>query len=168
MSKSCKRQIIQKDEKEFAKAMAQYEKDLADYDAEQASIARKHAELDAQIAEAKAKEQEAKRKKAEKAAAAAAAATATSGGENHEVIDLGRDNSAFDSAKGSPALAQSVHNSSRPESHHTVSRAPTRISTRSTKSKASQLVTVSEQVSNQIAETSLSRVGAPKFSSFGS
>lgn len=145
--------------------MAQYEKDLADYDAEQASIARKHAELDAQIAEAKAKEQEAKRKKAEKAAAAAAA---TSGGENHEVIDLGRDNSAFDSAKGSPALAQSVHNSSRPESHHTVSRAPTRISTRSTKSKASQLVTVSEQVSNQIAETSLSRVGAPKFSSFGS
>ena len=147
--------------------MAQYEKDLADYDAEQASIARKHAELDAQIAEAKAKEQEAKRKKAEKAAAAAAAA-ATSGGENHEVIDLGRDNSAFDSAKGSPALAQAVNNSSRPESHHTVSRAPTRISTRSTKSKASQLVTVSEQVSNQIAETSLSRVGAPKFSSFGS
>ena len=146
--------------------MAQYEKDLADYDAEQASIARKHAELDAQIAEAKAKEQEAKRKKAEKAAAAAAAAT--SGGENHEVIDLGRDNSAFDSAKGSPALAQAVNNSSRPESHHTVSRAPTRISTRSTKSKASQLVTVSEQVSNQIAETSLSRVGAPKFSSFGS
>ena len=165
MSKSCKRQIIQKDEKEFAKAMAQYEKDLADYDAEQASIARKHAELDAQIAEAKAKEQEAKRKKAEKAAAAAAA---TSGGENHEVIDLGRDNSAFDSAKGSPALAPAVNNSSRPESHHTVSRAPTRISTRSTKSKASQLVTVSEQVSNQIAETSLSRVGAPKFSSFGS
>ena len=146
--------------------MAQYEKDLADYDAEQASIARKHAELDAQIAEAKAKEQEAKRKKAEKAAAAAAAAT--SGGENHEVIDLGRDNSAFDSAKGSPALAPVVNNSSRPESHHTVSRAPTRISTRSTKSKASQLVTVSEQVSNQIAETSLSRVGAPKFSSFGS
>ena len=145
--------------------MAQYEKDLADYDAEQASIARKHAELDAQIAEAKAKEQEAKRKKAEKAAAAAAA---TSGGENHEVIDLGRDNSAFDSAKGSPALASAVNNSSRPESHHTVSRAPTRISTRSTKSKASQLVTVSEQVSNQIAETSLSRVGAPKFSSFGS
>ena len=145
--------------------MAQYEKDLADYDAEQASIARKHAELDAQIAEAKAKEQEAKRKKAEKAAAAAAA---TSGGENHEVIDLGRDNSAFDSAKGSPALAPAVNNSSRPESHHTVSRAPTRISTRSTKSKASQLVTVSEQVSNQIAETSLSRVGAPKFSSFGS
>ena len=145
--------------------MAQYEKDLADYDAEQASIARKHAELDAQIAEAKAKEQEAKRKKAEKAAAAAAA---TSGGENHEVIDLGRDNSAFDSAKGSPALAPGVNNSSRPESHHTVSRAPTRISTRSTKSKASQLVTVSEQVSNQIAETSLSRVGAPKFSSFGS
>jgi len=145
--------------------MAQYEKDLADYDTEQASIARKHAELDAQIAEAKAKEQEAKRKKAEKAAAAAAA---TSGGENHEVIDLGRDNSAFDSAKGSPALAQAVNNSSRPESHHTVSRAPTRISTRSTKSKASQLVTVSEQVSNQIAETSLSRVGAPKFSSFGS
>lgn len=144
--------------------MAQYEKDLADYDAEQASIARKHAELDAQIAEAKAKEQEAKRKKAEKAAAAAA----TSGGENHEVIDLGRDNSAFDSAKGSPALAPAVNNSSRPESHHTVSRAPTRISTRSTKSKASQLVTVSEQVSNQIAETSLSRVGAPKFSSFGS
>ena len=142
--------------------MAQYEKDLADYDAEQASIARKHAELDAQIAEAKAKEQEAKRKKAEKAAAA------TSGGENHEVIDLGRDNSAFDSAKGSPALATAVNNSSRPESHHTVSRAPTRISTRSTKSKASQLVTVSEQVSNQIAETSLSRVGAPKFSSFGS
>ena len=146
--------------------MAQYEKDLADYDAEQASIARKHAELDAQIAEAKAKEQEAKRKKAEKAAAAAAAAT--SGGENHEVIDLGRDNSAFDSAKGSPDLAPAVNNSSRPESHHTVSRAPTRISTRSTKSKASQLVTVSEQVSNQIAETSLSRVGAPKFSSFGS
>ena len=145
--------------------MAQYEKDLADYDAEQASIARKHAELDAQIAEAKAKEQEAKRKKAEKAAAAAAA---TSGGENHEVIDLGRDNSAFDSAKGSPALAPAVNNSSRPESHHTVSRAPTRISTRSTKSKASQLVTVSEQLSNQIAETSLSRVGAPKFSSFGS
>ena len=146
--------------------MAQYEKDLADYDAEQASIARKHAELDAQIAEAKAKEQEAKRKKAEKAAAAAAAAT--SGGENHEVIDLGRDNSAFDSAKGSPALAPAANTGSRPESHHTVSRAPTRISTRSTKSKASQLVTVSEQVSNQIAETSLSRVGAPKFSSFGS
>ena len=145
--------------------MAQYEKDLADYDAEQASIARKHAELDAQIAEAKAKEQEAKRKKAEKAAAAAAA---TSGGENHEVIDLGRDNSAFDSAKGSPALAPAANTGSRPESHHTVSRAPTRISTRSTKSKASQLVTVSEQVSNQIAETSLSRVGAPKFSSFGS
>ena len=142
--------------------MAQYEKDLADYDAEQASIARKHAELDTQIAEAQAKEQEAKHKKAEKAAAA------TSGGENHEVIDLGRDNSAFDSAKGSPALAPAVNNSSRPESHHTISRAPTRISTRSTKSKASQLVTVSEQVSNQIAETSLSRVGAPKFSSFGS
>ena len=166
MSKSCKRQIIQKDEKEFAKAMAQYEKDLAEYDAEQASIARKHAELDAQIAEAKAKEQEAKRKKAEKAAAAAAAATA--GGENHEVIDLGRNNNAFDSAKGSPALAPAADNSSRPESHHTVSRAPTRISTRSTKSKTSQLVTVSEKVSNQIAETSLSRVGAPKFSSFGS
>ena len=165
MSKSCKRKIIQKDEKEFAKAMAQYEKDLAEYDAEQASIARKHAELDAQIAEAKAKEQEAKRKKAEKAAAAAAAATA--GGENHEVIDLGRDNNAYDSAKGSPA-APAADNSSRPESHHTVSRAPTRISTRSTKSKASQLVTVSEKVSNQIAETSLSRVGAPKFSSFGS
>ena len=162
MSKSCKRKIIQKDEKEFAKAMAQYEKDLAEYDAEQASIARKHAELDAQIAEAKAKEQEAKRKKAEKAAAAA-----TAGGENHEVIDLGRDNNAYDSAKGSPA-APAADNSSRPESHHTVSRAPTRISTRSTKSKASQLVTVSEKVSNQIAETSLSRVGAPKFSSFGS
>ena len=142
--------------------MAQYEKDLAEYDAEQASIARKHAELDAQIAEAKAKEQEAKRKKAEKAAAAAAAATA--GGENHEVIDLGRNNNAFDSAKGSPALAPAAD--SRPESHHTVSRAPTRISTRSTKSKGSQLVTVSEKV--QIAETSLSRVGAPKFSSFGS
>ena len=139
--------------------MAQYEKDLAEYDADQASIARKHAELDAQIAAAKAKEQEAKRKKAEKA---------TAGGENHEVIDLGRNNNAFDSAKGSPALAPAADNSSRPESHHTVSRAPTRISTRSTKSKTSQLVTVSEKVSNQIAETSLSRVGAPKFSSFGS